>query len=424
MLLRAVTITDPASPHHGRRCDVRIEDGHIKDVAEQLAVHAGEELIEEKAARLSPGFVDIGAYLGDPGHEEREDIASLRASARAGGYVAVAVLPNTDPVRQSVADMRYLSGQNDGTAAVDLLPLAALSYDTAGKDLTEMMDLAAAGALAFTDGPQHSASGSLLKRALQYSRGFDGVVMNTPHAAELAEDGQIHEGSISVRLGLRGIPTLCETVPLRRDLALLDYTEGRLLVHLLSSAEGLRMVREYRKHATGLVGCTVSAHHLTFTDQDLTGFDPSFKLLPPLREADDRAALREGLRNGTVDAIVSHHRARHGEEKDLEFSYAAFGALGLETALRQLLPLAQEDNGMLEAIITALTAGPRRLLGLPELSIREGSPAQLTLFSTEGETTFTTADLRGKTTNSPLLGRSLPGRIIGTINHGRLWTSA
>ena len=423
MLLRAVTIVDPASPHHGKTLDVRVEEGLIQTLARSLDATPEEQVFNHAAACLSPGFVDIGAYLGDPGHEEREDVASLTASARAGGYVAVAVLPNTVPVRQSVADMTYLASHS-GAGPVDLLPIAALSYDTAGQDLTEMMELGAAGAVAFTDGTNHAVSGSLLKRALEYGKGFGATVIDTPYAGELAEEGQMHEGRVSVQLGLPGIPTLCETIPLKRDLSILRYTEGKLLLHLISSAEGLRLVDEYRAGAGGLSGCTVSAHHLTFTDEALLGFDPNFKILPPLRSEDDRAALRKALSEGRIDAIVSHHRARHGEEKDLEFSYAAFGALGLETALRQLLPLAENSAEMRDAIITALTAGPRRILGLPTVSVQEGAPAQLTLYTIQGSNPFTRADLKGKTNNSPLLGRELPGRILATINHGRLWTSA
>ncbi|WP_116124987.1 dihydroorotase [Lewinella sp. IMCC34183] len=422
MLLRSVTITDPTSPHHGQTRDVRVTAGTIAAISEGLPPEEGERVFEGKNVRLSPGFVDIGAYLGDPGHEEREDIRSLTAAAQAGGYVAVAVLPNTDPVRQSVADMAYLDTHNRG-GAVDLLPLAALSRDAAGRDLTEMMELDSAGAVGFTDGPGHPASGSLLRRGLEYARSFGGLVLETPYDSELAEDGQIHEGSISVQLGLRGIPTLCETIPLRRNLSLLEYTGGRMAVHLLSSAEGLSLVREYAESCPGLAGCTVGAHHLCFTDGELAGFDPNFKILPPLRGTADRDALRMGLEEGTITAIVSHHRARHGEEKDLEFSYAAFGARGLETALRQQLTWATRPE-QLDAVIRALTAGPRQLLGMEPVVVREGAPARLTLFTTAGESEITVADLRGKTTNSPLLGHSLPGRVLGTVNHDRLWTSA
>ena len=421
MLLRSVLITDPESPHHGQQVDVRVRKGTIDAVADSLDHDGSEPVFDHPGIRLSPGFVDIGAYLGDPGHEEREDIESLTASARAGGYVAVAVLPNTDPVRQTVADMSYLRNRGTG-GEVDLLPLAAISRNAEGADLTEMMELAEAGALAFTDGPGRATTAGLLKRALEYTRSFGGAILQSPYDPELAEEGQIHEGAVSVQLGLRGIPVMCETIPLRRNLSLLEYTGGRMIAHLLSSAEGLKLIRDFGTGENGLAGCTVGAHHLSFTEEALTGFDPSFKVLPPLRGTVDREALRAGVVDGTVTAIASHHRARHGEEKDLEFSYASFGALALETTLRQQLLWAR-DAASLDAVIRALTSGPRRLLGLEPVSIREGAPAALTLFTTEGEATLTAADLRGKTKNSPLLGHTLPGRILATVNNNRLWTS-
>ena len=421
MLLRSVTVVDPASPVHRQTVDIRVREGRIAAIAPELEASPDDDIYEGKNALISPGFVDIGAYLGDPGNEEREDIASLSAAAAAGGYVTVAVLPNTVPVRQSVADMRYL-GVTGGETPVDLLPLAALSQDTAGHDMTQMMELAEAGAVAFTDGPGHGATASLLKRGLEYARGFGGTIIDTPYE-QLSKDGQIHEGAISVRLGLPGIPAMSESIPLRRNLSLLDYTGGRLIVHLLSTAESVTLIEAFRSGGAQLTGCTVAAHHLTFTDRELSGFDPNFKLMPPLRDEADRRQLREGLLNGTIDAIVSHHRARHREEKDLEFTYSAFGARGLETALRQLLTWADTDD-KLDAVIMALTAGPRRLLSLPAVSIAVEQPAQFTLFTREGGSTIGPADLKGKTLNSPLLGRQLPGKIIATYNHGRLWTLA
>ena len=422
MLLRSVLITDPASPHHGLTRDVRIENGRIAEIGADLGDGAQVPDFHYEGARLSPGFVDLGAYLGDPGHEEREDVASLVASARAGGYVAVAVLPNTDPVRQTVTDMAYLKSRT-AEAAVQLLPLAALSQDAAGKDLTGMMELADAGALAFTDGPAAPAGASLLKRALEYANGFGGIIIDSPYDPDLAEDGQMHEGRQSVELGLRGIPEMCETIPLRRALSIRDYTEGRLVLHLISTAEAVGLIRDHGLSPTGLRGCTVGAHHLCFTDSELSGFDASFKMLPPLRAEADREALRAGLLDGTLTAIVSHHRARHREEKDLEFSYAAFGALGLETAFLQQLDWAADEE-KLGCVITALTAGPRALLGLEAVTIVEGMPADLTLFTTSGTRTFTERELRGKTNNHPLLGRTIRGRILGTVHNDRLWTSA
>lgn len=415
MLFRSLKITDPNGPHNGKTLDLRVTDGLIADLAPELKPEAGEEVIELTGACASPGFVDLGAYLGDPGHEEREDIESLRAAAAAGGYVAVAALPNTEPVRQSVADVAYLLRQN-GAHPTDLLPLAALSKNLAGKDMVEMLDLNDAGALVFTDGPKRRVSGSLLKRTLEYSKVRDLAIMFSPYDEQLVPDGQIHEGAVSTRLGMRGIPDMSETIPLKRAMEVLDYTDGILIVHLLSTAAGVAEVR--RAKEAGLeVRATVSAHHLQFTVTELEGFDTNFKMLPPLREETDRQALIAGLKDGTIDAIVSNHCARHGEEKELEFPYADFGALGLQTAFRQAL--AALDGQLSVEEIAAKFSGPARLmLGFTPEHVAKGNKACLTLFTTQGNSEFSADQIRGKTVNSPLIGKTLPGKILGVINNG------
>lgn len=415
MLLRNAKIVDRNGPHNGETLDVRIEDGLISELGNGLEAKDGEEVKVLPGLHLSPGFTDLGAYLGDPGHEEREDIGSLRAAAAAGGYTSVAVLPNTDPVRQSVADVAYLLRQN-GEHPTDLAPLAALSKNLEGKDMTEMLELNDAGARIFTDGPKRRVSGSLLKRTLEYSRVRDLAVMVAPYDETLVPDGQIHEGEVSTSLGLRGIPAMSESIPLKEALDILAYTEGILYVHLLSTAAGVAEIR--RAKAPGMkVYATVSAHHLQFTDGELSGFDPSFKMLPPLRGEADRLALIEGLKDGTIDAIVSNHVARHGEEKDLEFAYADFGALGLQTAFRQALA-ALDGHLSLGEIVGKFTSGPALLLGSDSLHLRAGAPANLTLFTPEGESEFTAQELKGKTNNSPIIGRTLPGKILGVVNNG------
>jgi dihydroorotase len=416
MLLRSLYILDQDGPHHQETADLRIENGHITALAPSLPVEEGEEVIDLRGCHVSPGFLDLGTYLGDPGHEDREDIASLTAAAAAGGYVAIAPLPDTLPVRQSVADLGYLLSHN-GKGPIDWLPLAALSQDLKGKDLTEMLELHRAGAVAFTDGPERRVSGSLLKRSLEYAKATQAIVMVSPYNPELIPEGQIHEGEVSTRLGLRGIPTMSETIPLKRDLELVAYTEGKLIVHLLSSAAGVEEVR--RARARGLkVFATVSAHHLLLSVDALASFDTSAKVLPPLREESDRLALIAGLKDGTIDAIVSNHQARHGEEKDLEFLYADFGARGIQTAFNECLA-ALSDHLPLEAITDKLSNGPRRLLGHPALHLRTDAPAKLTIFRPDEEVAFGNNDLIGKTVNNPVISRALPGKIIGTVNNGQ-----
>jgi dihydroorotase len=415
MLFRSLKITDLNSPFNGQTLDLRIEGEKLTAIGADLALHKDEEEIFLPGGHVAPGFVDLGAYLGDPGHEEREDIVSLRAAALAGGYVSVATLPDTDPVRQSVADVAYLLRHN-GDHPVDLLPLVALSRNMAGKDMVEMLDLNDAGALAFTDGPERQVSGSLLKRTLEYAKVRQLTVMISPYDEALVADGQIHEGSVSTRLGLPGIPTMSETIPLKQAMEIQAYTLGRLIVHLLSSAEGVAEVRR-AKAAGHKIWATVSAHHLTFTVEALSGFDTNFKMLPPLREESDRLALIKGLKDGTIDAIVSNHNARHGEEKDLEFPYADFGALGLQTAFRQALAALDGQLSLAEIVGKFTDFGGRDAAG--DTTIQEGGLARLTIFRTGGSSEFVAADIKGKTVNSPLVGRELPGSILGLVNYGK-----
>lgn len=416
MLFRSLHITDPGGPHDDLLLDLRLRDGVVADIGENLTAEENEEVIELENARVTAGFTDIGAYLGDPGHEEREDIASLRAAAAAGGYTTVVTLPNTDPIRQSVADVAYLLRQN-GDHPVDLLPAVALSVDMAGKDMTGMLELHDAGGTLFTDGPKRRVSGSLLKRTLEYARVKNARVMISPYDEALVPEGQIHEGPVSTRLGLRGIPEMSETIPLKGAMEILAYTEGNLIVHLLSTAAGVEEVR--RAKAAGLkVAATVSAHHLLFTVDELRGFDPNFKMLPPLREETDRLALIAGLKDGTIDCIVSNHVARHGEEKDLEFPYADFGALGLQTAFRQALSVLGDELSVGE-ITRFFNGAPASLLHHETPHLRAGAHLPLTFFTTEGKRAFTQKEIVGKTVNSPLLERELPGRILGVAQYGK-----
>lgn len=416
MLFRSLHITDPGGPHDDEVLDLRLRDGILTDLGKRLTPENGEEVVQWPDARVTAGFTDLGAYVGDPGHEEREDIASLRAAAAAGGYTSVVTLPNTDPVRQSVADVAYLLRQN-GDHPVDLLPAVALSADMAGKDLTGMLELHDAGAALFTDGPKRRVSGSLLKRTLQYARVKNSRVMISPYDEALVPEGQIHEGPVSTRLGLRGIPVMSETIPLKRALEILAYTGSSLIVHLLSSAAGVEEVR--RAKAVGLdVFATVSAHHLLFTVEELAGFDPNFKMLPPLREATDRRALVDGLKDGTIDAVVSNHVARHGEEKDLEFPYADFGALGLQTAFRQALAVLGDELPVGQ-IVRLFNGAPASLLTSATPHLRAAARLPLTFFTTGGHRTFGRQEIAGKTANSPLIGRALPGGILGVAHHGK-----
>ncbi len=417
-VFRQFTVIDPAGPYHDRTVDIHVEAGKIAAIGENLAVPKGSSVYTGGGTHVSPGWLDLGPYVGDPGREEREDLTSLARAGGVGGYTSLAILPNTHPPVTDKASVRYVRTQS-GAEGVELLPLGAISQGTAGKDLAELIDMHRAGAPAFTDGKKPAADAGLLLRALDYVRTFDGVVINQPLDASLAPDGQIHEGIVSTRLGMTGIPTVSETIMLERDLRLLAYSGSRLHVHLLSTAEGVELVRQAKRNGLR-VTASAAVLNLAFTVKELADFNPNFKVSPPLRSEKDRLALIAGVADGTIDCVCSNHQPREPEAKALEFPYADFGAAGLETAfglawstLRSHLPLAR--------LIDALTAAPRRCLQLPALHLAPDSPAAFTLFDPDSEWTVALAHLRSKSHNNPLIGRKLHGRATAIFTQDQLW---
>ncbi len=419
-LLRQVTIADQLSPYNGQTVDLLIEHGHIAKVAKQIRKPKDCPVYHGKGQWLSPGFLDIGPYLGDPGAEEREDIDSLVAAARRGGYTQLAVLPNTNPVRQDKSGIDYLRRRAENLA-VELLPLGAVSRDTKGVEITEMIDMQQAGAVAFTDGLHPIQSAGILKLALNYVKVFGGTIINQPIDLSLAPNAQLHEGPISTQLGMAGFPEMSETIALQRDIELLAYTDSRLLVHLISTSAGLKLVRAARKKGLQLFS-SVSAAHLQFTVAAVEDFDPNFKFLPPLREDSDRKALIKGILDGSIDHIASHHQSHHPEAKVLEFPYADFGSQGLEACIAQAYTVL-EDKLTPAAFCALFSHGPRTALGLEKHSIEKGQPANLSLFDPDMSWTPTADDFGTKSTNSPLLGQELLGRPVATYHKEQLWTS-
>lgn len=419
-LLKHVIIADSTSSLNGQTVDLRIADGKIIELGNGLATGNKETVVDLKGAYVSPGFIDIGPYLGDPGHEEREDIESLAASGLRGGYTALAPLPNTEPARHDKSGIRYLI-ERSRDLPVALLPLGAVSLKTEGKDITEMIDMHHAGAVAFTDGLHPITSAGLLSRALHYVKSFGGTVINQPLDDSLSPGGQLHEGVISTQLGMRGIPDLSETLTVHRDLELLAYADSRLLVHLISSADSLPMIKTAKEKGLAAFA-SVSALHLQFTVAELADFDSNFKVLPPLRAEADRQALINGVVDGTIDCIVSNHVAHQEEGKKLEFAYADFGSLGLETCFAQTSTVL---GGRLKAdqLAALFCHGPRRALNLPTLSIEQGASAEFSFFQLNKEWTFNRQNLAGKGDNSPLLGKVLKGGVVGIYRNGQFHSS-
>ncbi|MBC7891080.1 MAG: dihydroorotase, partial [Sphingobacteriaceae bacterium] len=364
------------------------------------------------------------AHAKDPGFEAKEDLTTLSRAAAAGGFTEVALLPNTKPVVQTKEGVLYVKRFGEGQL-VRLHPMAALTLHTEGQDFTEMLDLHHAGAVAFTDGEHPAWNADLLLKSLQYLAPVGGLVINRPEEPTLAKFGQMHEGHVSTRLGLKGIPPMAEELMIARDLRLLEYlldqpgaARPRLHFALLSSAGAVELVREAKKRGLP-VSADVAAQHLALTDEALTNFDTNLKVSPPLRSEADRQALWAGLTDGTIDAIVSDHHPHDVESKHLEFDQADFGAVGLETAFA-VANTFNENRLSLEELIEKITVAPRRLLGLKQPVFEEGQAANLTVFDPIAEWTLTEAGLRSRAKNSPFLGVPLNGKAVAVINKGRV----
>lgn len=416
LLLRSVRIVDSQSPFHGQTADLLLHEGRIEKIGSGIEA-AGATLIDASGWSVSPGFVDVFADYREPGFEQKETIASGLAAAKAGGFTQVMLVPNTHPATTHKGAVQFLIQQAAG-AATQIHPIGALSQNTEGKALAEMLDMKAAGALAFSDGWKPVQSASLMLKALEYVKAFDGVVIQIPLDASLAAGGLMHEGPVSTRLGMPGIPDLAETTLLHRDLALLRYTESRLHITGMSTAAGVAMIREAKREGLQ-VTCSVTPYHLALTDEALTGYDSVYKVSPVLRSEADRQALIAGLADGTIDCIASHHRPQEWDSKAKEFEYAGDGMNVQEIAF-PIVWDAVKHQVSLERVIDAFSQAPRRIFGLENQSVHQGRYAELTLINPEQSTTLRQQSMQSLSRNNPFIDKTLSGRIEGIFSRNQL----
>lgn len=414
-MIKNALILNPGGPCHLERKDILVRNGKLESIREAVTAEGAKRLEGEQLC-VSPGWMDMGVQTGDPGFEHRENLESVGAAAAAGGFTAIACQPNTEPKLHSKPEVLYIRNNTRGQL-VKFYPLGAISRDCAGKDITEMIDMHAAGALAFSDGKKPVQDSGLMLRALQYVKAFGGLVINQPLDRGIAGAGQMHEGEVSTTLGLPGIPAMAEELMVQRDLQLLEYAESRLHLANLSTAGAVQMVREARKKGLA-VTASVSVMNLAFDDAAVNTFDAHYKLMPPLRSREDREALREGLLDGTIGAISSNHHPLEEELKKKEFSYAEFGATGLEVLYAVCKTCV---GGWLtdELIVEKLAFGPRRIFGLPLPPLEEGQPADLTVFSPVQQWAYSRDQVLSRSFNSPFIEKQLTGRPLAVIKGSR-----
>ena len=414
LLIRSVKIVDSRSPYHGQTKDILIDDGTIVQIEDSLEV-AEAEILSGSNWHISPGWVDMRVSAYDPGYEHKEDLSSACDAAQAGGFTEIAVLPNTKPALDSKDTLIYVKHKARGKI-VNVHPIGAVTKSCEGKDFTEMIDLAHAGAVAFSDGIHSLYNTHIFLKSLQYLQQVNRVLMNRPEDHDLTVFGQMNEGQSSTLLGWRGIPSIAEELTIMRDLKLLEYvgvnSEVPILhISTISTANSVALIREAKKKGLP-VSCDIAAHQIAFDDTVLGDFDTHYKVNPPFRTQNDIEALWEGLADGTIDAVVSDHNPQDEESKNLEFDLAEFGITGLETAFALLNTYRQKVE--LEQIVNKLTHRPREILRLPEVSIAEGNKANLTIFDPALDWIFTETHSQSK--NTPFLGKPLKGKALYVLN--------
>jgi dihydroorotase len=421
-------IMHKASPHHLQKVDLLIRGGIIERISP--AGQGGEyedetELIDAEGKYVSVGWVDMQAHFGDPGQEQKEDLFTGAAAAAAGGFTAVVLLPNTEPVIQTKNAIHYL--RQDNGQPLNIYPLAAVTRDARGEELTEMIDLFHAGAVAFSDGLQPLWHTQVMLKALQYMQKLDALLITRPVDQHLTRFGDMHEGVQSTILGLKGMPVLGETLAIERDLRLLEYVAElsvgalpRLHFSNISAEASVGLIRQAKQKGLP-VSCDVAAHHLLFTDEDLADFDTNLRLDPPVRTREDQMALIVGLQDGTIDAIVSSHQPHDEEQKKCEFDLAAFGMTGLQTVFPIINSVLSQDLP-LEFFLEKISSVPRSLLRLDMPEIREGAMADLTLFDPNARWKLNHQTNRSRSRNTPFWGKELNGRVYGTFYRDKYWT--
>jgi len=400
--------------------DLLVTCPSIVEVKRGITAPAGTATIEAQGLIVLPGLVDLHVHLREPGEEEKETVASGAAAAAAGGFTDIACMPNTEPPIDDQSGVRFIREQSAAAGLARVHPIAAITLGRRGEQLTEMDELREAGAVAFSDDGSPVRSAEILRRALEYGRMVGVPIIDHCEDPDLARGGVMHEGRVSTELGLPGIPAAAEEVIVARDLCLAELTGGHLHLAHLSTRGSVELVR--RAKARGVqVTAEVTPHHFILTDDAVRSYDPVTKMNPPLRTAADVAALREGLADGTIDAIATDHAPHTDYEKEFEFDRAPFGVIGLETALGLTLT-ELVDGGVLDlaGLVRVMSLRPRQILGLAGGSIAPGAPADLVLIDPEARWVVDPSRFRSRSRNSPFRGFRLRGEVAATLVGGRL----
>jgi dihydroorotase len=422
ILLRGGRVIDPASKRD-ETADVLIDGGKIAAIERNIregGAAEGAATFNAEGLVVAPGLVDMHVHFREPGQEYKEDIASGSRAAAAGGVTSVACMPNTDPPLDNDALIAQVVKRGIEVGLCRVHPIAAITRGIEGREITEMMLMRQAGAVGFSDDGRPVADARVMRRALEYARLTDVPVISHCEETSLSAGGHMHEGAVSTRLGIKGIPAASEDLGVARDVRLAEITGGRLHVCHVSSARSVEIIREAKARGVR-VTAEGTPHHFTLTDEACEGFDSNTKMNPPLRSAEDREAVIQGLIDGTLDAIATDHAPHAEREKLVEFDRAPFGIIGLETSLAlAITSLVVPGHLELASILRLMSTAPSAILGLDSGTLKKGAQADVVVFDPNMAWTFEHEDIRSKSQNTPFLGYPLTGRVLLTIHDGKI----
>jgi len=414
-------VIDPAQQVNTGGRSILIEDARIVGMLDRgEPVPEGTHVIDATGLIVAPGFIDLHTHLREPGQEYKETVATGAAAAVAGGWSSICAMPNTDPVNDNPAVTRFIIEQGQAAKLANVFPIGAVTKGSQGKELAEMGEMKNAGIVAVSDDGRSVPTASMMRRALEYARGFDLTVVDHCQDQSLSAGGVMHEGRWSMILGLRGMPAAAEDVDIVRDCVLAKLTKAKVHIAHVSTRGALEAVR--RAKNDGLqVTCEVTPHHWTLTDEAVAEYDTNTKMSPPLRSREHVDAVVEAMKDGTIDAIATDHAPHHADEKALEFDQAAFGITGLETAVGLAFDLVHAGSIDLERVVEMCSANPARIFGFTDRgTLKPNAHADITLLDPQLEWVFDVNKSKSKSRNTPFHRRSMYGAAVATIVGGRL----
>lgn len=419
VLLKGGRLFDPGIGLDSRK-DLLIVDGKIKQIGSANDIPENTEVVDCTGWTIAPGLVDMHVHLREPGQEDKETIETGTQAAMAGGFTAVCAMPNTKPPVDDRSYVEFIKKRSKDLL-VEVYPIGAITKGLEGKELTEMGDMLEAGAVAFSDDGMPVENTRIFRKALEYCKMFNCPIIEHSEDRSLAEGGAMNEGLVATQLGIRGIPSLSEAVAVSRDCCVAEYTESKLHIAHVSTKEAVSIIRRAKAHGVNVTAETCP-HYFVLTDEAVRGYDTNTKMNPPLRTEEDRLAILEGLKDGTLDVIATDHAPHKVDDKDEDYQQAAFGIVGLETVVGLVLTfLVHKGQITLDQVIRQMSINPRHILNLPPNEIKEGHVANLTFLNPDMEWTVDKAAFLSKGRNTPFHGMKLKGASAGVYSQGQLF---